>query len=41
MNEVAYLLGYSESSAFIRAFRSWSGHSPKRYNTFLKGPADQ
>ena len=26
--EVAFLLGYSEVSAFSRAYRSWAGHAP-------------
>jgi AraC-like DNA-binding protein len=29
--EVAYLLGYSEPSAFHRAFRRWTGTSPERF----------
>jgi AraC-like DNA-binding protein len=29
--EVAYLLGYSEPSAFNRAFRRWTGASPREY----------
>ena len=29
--EVAYLLGYSEPSAFNRAFRRWTGQSPRRW----------
>ena len=29
--EVAYLLGYSESSNFYRAFRRWEGCSPRRF----------
>ena len=31
LTEVAYLLGYSELSAFSRAFRAWAGMSPQRY----------
>jgi len=29
--EVAFLLGYSELSAFIRAFRRWTGDTPQQY----------
>ncbi|KYF98843.1 hypothetical protein BE20_00450 [Sorangium cellulosum] len=29
--EVAFLLGFSEVSAFSRAFRRWTGHSPAAY----------
>jgi AraC-like DNA-binding protein len=29
--EVAYLLGFSEPSAFTRAFRRWTGTSPQRF----------
>lgn len=31
VNEVAYLTGFSEPSAFSRAFRRWTGTSPGRY----------
>ena len=31
LSEIAYLLGYSELSAFSRAFRRWTGHSPRDY----------
>ncbi len=30
VNEVAYLVGYSEPSAFSRAFRRWTGRAPSR-----------
>jgi len=33
--EVAYLLGFSEPSAFNRAFRRWTGISPKEYRRAL------
>lgn len=29
--EISLLLGFSEQSAFSRAFRSWSGQSPQRF----------
>lgn len=31
LTEVAFLLGYSELSAFSRAFRQWAGMAPARY----------
>jgi AraC-like DNA-binding protein len=31
--EVAFLLGYSDPSAFYRAFRRWCGSSPYEYRT--------
>ena len=31
LTEISMLLGYSELSAFSRAFRSWTGVSPQKY----------
>ena len=35
LSQIAYLLGYSEPSAFNHAFRRWTGRSPNAY----RGPA--
>jgi AraC-like DNA-binding protein len=32
LKEVSYLLGYNELSAFSRAFKRWTGHSPTAYS---------
>ncbi|PID41642.1 MAG: AraC family transcriptional regulator [Proteobacteria bacterium] len=32
LSEIAFLLGFSELSAFSRAFKRWTGKSPARYN---------
>jgi len=31
LTEIAFLLGYSELSAFSRAFRQWTGMAPAHY----------
>ena len=36
ISEISYLLGFSEPSAFSRAFRRWTGKSPQ---TFRSGAA--
>jgi AraC-like DNA-binding protein len=37
LTDVAYLLGYSEISAFSRAFRRWTGSTPSDYRGRLRG----
>jgi AraC-like DNA-binding protein len=31
VGEIAFLLGFSEASAFCRAFKRWTGHAPRAY----------
>jgi AraC-like DNA-binding protein len=31
IGEIAFLLGFSDASAFSRAFRRWSGKTPKEF----------
>lgn len=33
LSEVAFMLGYSQQSAFSRAFRQWTGQTPRQYLT--------
>lgn len=37
LNQIALLLGYSEQSAFTRAFSAWSGISPHRFRRMRQG----
>jgi AraC-like DNA-binding protein len=37
--EIAYYLGYSETSAFHRAFKQWTGQTPQAYATEYIGLA--
>lgn len=39
LTEVALALGYSEQSAFSRAFRCWTGLSPRRYRSLSRRAA--
>lgn len=36
VNETAYLLGFSEASSFVRAFKRWTGTSPKVFRDGLR-----
>lgn len=36
LTEIALALGYSEQSAFSRAFRSWTGMSPRTYRRLVR-----
>ena len=35
MSDIAFLLGFSEQSAFSRAFKKWTGKSPVEYRNLL------
>jgi len=35
LSEIAYLLGFGETSAFHRAFRRWTGETPAQYRRDL------
>jgi AraC-like DNA-binding protein len=37
IQQIAFMLGYSETAAFSRAFRRWSGQSPLEYRRSPKG----
>ena len=38
ISEITYLLGFSDTSSFSRAFRRWTGHSPSNFRV-KKSPA--
>ena len=31
IKEIAFLLGFSDAATFTRAFRRWTGQSPRRF----------
>ncbi|WP_118973077.1 AraC family transcriptional regulator [Taibaiella koreensis] len=39
VKDIASILGYNEQSAFVRAFRRWTGHTPTSYRQQLPAPA--
>jgi AraC-like DNA-binding protein len=41
LTEIAYMLGYSENSAFTRAFNKWYGASPRKVRLHLAGSSSQ
>ncbi len=39
VSEVAYMLGYSEASAFVRAFKRWTGQTPRDFRSAMASNA--
>ncbi|MFW6067217.1 MAG: AraC family transcriptional regulator ligand-binding domain-containing protein [Myxococcota bacterium] len=38
IDEITFLLGYSNRRAFVRAFRRWTGETPGRYRALARNP---
>jgi AraC-like DNA-binding protein len=38
LTEIGFLLGFSEQSAFTRAYKRWTGHTPRQARTHRAGP---
>jgi AraC-like DNA-binding protein len=38
LSDIAYLVGFSEQSAFQRAFKRWTGHAPGEYRRSARPP---
>jgi AraC-like DNA-binding protein len=41
ISEVAFLMGYSDQSAFNHAFKRWTGHSPQSFRRRTQANAIQ
>lgn len=40
INELTYLLGFADGSSFSRAFKRWTGKTPRQYRSDLDGSSD-
>jgi AraC-like DNA-binding protein len=40
LGETAYLLGYEDSSSFVRAFRTWEGTPPAHWRGAMRAQAN-
>ena len=41
ITEITFLLGFSDTSSFSRAFRRWTGKSPSSYRAGTAPPGDK